>query len=447
MQPQTQPSGQPAKRTVSLAVAIIMLVIGAAVGVAATYVGARYGGLVSTGLCASGSTITLGELTDLSSDLASQGVRAKDSSLLAIKDINSFLSASGCNLKFTITIDDYALNNQNALTDLQSFAASGVQVVVGPLNSGAAQFILTYANNNHIVLISPSSTSVALAIAGDYLFRTAPNDRWQGQADARMMVSRNATAVIIVNRNDAYGTALANATGAYFKLDKTYTGNKGVVIDSIPYDTATTDFTTVLNKLQTDFNNNLATYGAGHIALDFISFEEFGTMILKASGGSYPSYPWSTLPWFGTDGEAQDAVIVNATTSGPAVSNVRLPSTLYGYVNNTKTFTLYNAFSAAYPGNICDAYCLGAYDDVWLGALATLQAGAYSGTAIQAIMLTVADNYYGVTGPNVLEASGDRVATTYYIWKVITPTGGKPTWVFSGSWDAASDILTWTSPP
>ncbi len=428
-----------------------MLIIGAAVGVAATYVGARYGGLVNTGLCASGSTITLGELTDLSSDLASQGVRAKDSSLLAIKDINSFLSASGCNLKFGVTIDDYALNNQNALTDLQSFAASGVQVVVGPLNSGAAQFILTYANNNHIVLISPSSTSVALAIAGDYLFRTAPNDRWQGQADARMMISRNATAVIIVNRNDAYGTALANATSAYFKLDTTQGptgGSKGVVIDTIPYDTATKDFTTVLNKIDSDFTANKATYGAGHIALDFISFEEFGTLILKASSiTSYPNYPWSTLPWFGTDGEAQDAVIINATTSGPAVSGVKLPSTLYGFLNNTKTFNLYKAFTAAYPGNICDAYCLGAYDDVWLGALATLQAGAYSGTAIQAIMLSVADNYYGVTGPTVLEASGDRVATTYQIWKVITPTGQKPTWVFSGAWDAASDTLTWTSPP
>ncbi len=427
-----------------------MLILGAAVGVAATYVGARYGGLVSTGLCASGSTITLGELTDLSSDLASQGVRAKDSSLLAIKDINSFLSASGCNLKFGITIDDYALNNQNALTDLQSFAASGVQVVVGPLNSGAAQFILTYANNNHIVLISPSSTSVALAIAGDYLFRTAPNDRWQGQADARMMISRNATAVIIVNRNDAYGTALANATAAYFKADTIYNGTrKGIVIDTIPYDTATKDFTTVLNKIDSDITANRANYGGvGHIALDFISFEEFGTLILKASSPtSYPNYPWSTLPWFGTDGEAQDAVIINATTSGPAVSGVRLPSTLYGFLNNTKTFSLYNAFAAAYPGNICDAYCLGAYDDVWLGALATLQAGSYSGTAIQAIMLTVANNYYGVTGPNTLEASGDRVATTYQIWKVVTPTGQKPTWVFSGAWDAASDIVTWTSPP
>lgn len=428
-----------------------MLIVGAAVGVAATYVGARFGGLVNTGLCASGRTITIGELLDLSSDLSSQGVRAKDSSILAINDINSFLSASGCNLTFKSSISDYALINQNALTALQSFAAAGVQVVVGPLNSGAAAFILQYANSNHIVLISPSSTSVALAIPNDYLFRTAPNDRWQGKADATIFADRGACAVIIVQRHDPYGDALANATGANFKTLTTTAAcpapNKGVVIDTIPYDTTTTDFTTVLNTLNTDFSNNVKTYGAGHIALDFISFEEFGTMILKAKSSYTTSFPWSTLPWFGTDGEAQDSVIVNATYGG-AVAQVKLPSTLYGYVNNSKTASLYSAFARAYAPNICDAYCLGTYDDLWLAALATLQAGAYDGTKIQVEMLTVAANYFGVTGPTLLESSGDRIATTYQVWKVITPTGSTTqTWVYAGSWDAASGTLTWTSPP
>jgi hypothetical protein len=51
-------------------------------------------------------------------------------------------------------------------------------------------------------------------------------------------------------------------------------------------------------------------------------------------------------------------------------------------------------------------------------------------------MLTVADNYYGVTGWNHLDPSGDRVAAIYEIWKVVTPSGGSPTWVFAGYWEA-----------
>jgi len=61
-------------------------------------------------------------------------------------------------------------------------------------------------------------------------------------------------------------------------------------------------------------------------------------------------------------------------------------------------------------------------------------------------MLTVADNYYGVTGWTQLEASGDRVATIYQIWKVVTPSGGTPTWVYGGYWDATTDTVVGFNP-
>ncbi len=141
MQPQAQTQGTPSKKTVSLVIAIILLLVGIGAGTAVGYFGAPR----STGnpaLCTSGQTITIGELLDLSKDLSSQGKRAQASSNIAINDINSFLTSTGCSLKFTNAVTDYALDNQQALTALTNFAASGVKVVVGPLNSGAAQFIL-----------------------------------------------------------------------------------------------------------------------------------------------------------------------------------------------------------------------------------------------------------------------------------------------------------------
>src|SRR5216683_7969492 len=204
-QPQSQPGTLPKKRTVSLAIAIILLVVGAGAGVGATYVALTLNKPTTVALCNSGQTITIGELMDLSGSLSDQGKKAQDSSTLAVKDINSALVASGCSLRFANQIQDYAHDNNVAQQKLTSFAASGIQVVVGPLNSAAANFILTYANNHHIVLISPSSTSPTLAIAGDYLFRTAPNDAAQGAADGRMLWDRGAKAVIIIERHDAYG--------------------------------------------------------------------------------------------------------------------------------------------------------------------------------------------------------------------------------------------------
>ena len=450
----------PKARTVSLVIAVILLIVGVAVGAGTTYFATHpaptptpvvlnticnspfitnYSGCTS--ICSSGRTLTMGMLLDLSSTLSTQGTRSKNVAAIAITDINAFLSSGGCNLKFATAIDDYALNDQTALTDLQNFAASGVQVVVGPLNSGTAQAILTYANSNHIVLISPSSTSPALAISNDYLFRTVPNDAAQGLADARIFVDRGATAAIIIHRDDTYGDGLANATKVRFE------SLGGTVIASIPYDhnaadAGTLDWTTTLNTLNTEFNNAVGTYGASKIAIYAVTFEEFGQMIIRAQT-DYTGFPWSTLPWFGTDGAATLTKIISGSAGAP-VSQVKLASTLFASVNNSKTLNLYSKFTGQYPSLTCDSYCLGAYDDVWLGAVSTLQAGSYNGTAIHSSMLGVASSLYGVTGRLTLQASGDRLPTGYQIWSVVTQTG-TPAWVLAGSWDDTTDTVTWTN--
>jgi branched-chain amino acid transport system substrate-binding protein len=411
----------------------------------------------SGGLCLSGKTITIGELLDLSSSLSDLGVRAKDVSVVAISDINSFLSTSGCNLRFSLSASDYSLNNALAFTELQSFAASGVQVVVGPLNSGAATFVLPFANSNHIVLVSPSSTSAALSIPNDYLFRTIPNDASQGMADARMAQAEGAVKLIILERHDSYGDAIANATSYdfnYLLTSSTGTVDKNGCVSTdavciIQYDTSLTDFTASVNALFAAFSALNATASVNKVAIDAVSFEEFGQIISQVSQ-LHPSLLKGALPgcgvvagcvgsgpssiWIGTDGEAHDTVITGNIGLAPYFQNNRLPSTLAGFFNNTKTIRLYSALASAYPGVTCDIYCASAYDAVWLAALATLQVGSYNGTGIQAAMLTVADNYYGVTGWNHLDPSGDRVAAMYQIWKVVTPSGGAPTWVFAGYW-------------
>ena len=414
-----------------------MLIVGAAVGAGVAYVGISSTG-IGAGLCSSGRTLTIGALYDLSGELSNQGNRAKISSGIAISDINAFLTQAGCNLKFAVNVNDYGLDNQKGLTALQSFAASGVHVVIGPLNSGTAQFILSYANSNHIVLISPSSTSPALALADDYLFRTVPNDAAQGLADARMLRDRGADAVVMINRKDTCGDGLAIAT------EKRFTALGGFVQSKISYDTTTTDFTSVLTQLNADYATADAAH-PGKVAIFAITFEEFRTLIIQANQ-QHPNLLTGPLPWFGTDGQADNGVIISNSTAGPLVAQVTLPSTLYAPTNNSKTVDLATRFASQVSGETCDSYCLGAYDNLWLAAQATLQAGSYDGTKIQKVLSTVASNTFGVTGWLGLESSGDRIPTSYQIWKAILQVN-TPTWVLAGIWDKSTDSITWTSPP
>src|SRR6266480_296496 len=390
MQTQPLPAGsKPNPRTVSLAIAIILLVVGIGAGAGGTYLATHLPSTATStnalcyslfvtnptgcvSLCTSGKTVTIGELLDLSSSLADQGTRAKDSSVLAINDINSLLSSGGCTgLKFATAVVDYGLRNADGLSGLQSLASSGAQVVVGPLNSGTAQYILSYAISNHIIMISPSSTATTLAISNDYFYRTVPNDINQGKADARMFVNRGATDVVIVQRHDTYGDGLANAT-----------------------------------------RDSFIALG-GHVE-----------------------------PIIRYDATAADA--------GNLVAQVKLASTVFAATNNTKTQALFSEFASKYPTQTCDSYCLGAYDDVWLGAMATIQAGSNNGTAIQAYLQQYISTYngslFGVTGSMSFQASGDRTPTAYLIEKVVIQSG-TPKWVNAGTWDYTTDTITWTSVP
>jgi ABC-type branched-subunit amino acid transport system substrate-binding protein len=84
-----------------------------------------------------------------------------------------------------------------------------------------------------------------------------------------------------------------------------------------------------------------------------------------------------------------------------------------------------------------------------LAALSILSSGKNDGTAIHNILPTVATSFYGLTGWEGLQPSGDRIPGSYQIWKVVAgsqyPSGYS--WVLAGTWDYNTDSVTWISPP
>src|SRR5262249_39558266 len=152
---------------------------------------------------------------------------------------------------------------------------------------------------------------------------------------------------------------------------------------------------------------------------------------------------YNAVPWFGSDGQAQNSALSNSTV-GQYTSHVVLPCTLFNVVNNSKTFAFYAKYAgtpelAAITGGGV-FYTMEGYDDVWLAVLSILTAGQNSGTAIHAAFTTVANDFYGLTGWEGL-AGNDRAPGSYNIWKVVA-SGSTYSWVLAGNWDYASDTVT-----
>ncbi len=386
-------------------------------------------------------TVSIGVLDDLTDGLSGEGLKINYTVHQAVNDINAYLQNTSWagKVNFNVVVEDYALDNGKATTDLATFKSDGITAVVGPLNSGTAQAILTTANGDQIVLISPSSTSAALAIPNDYLFRTAPTDIVQGQADASMMVGNGVKYLIQVYRQDTYGSGLAN----YTKADFTAAG--GTVVDSIPYDITTTNFASILSTLNSDWSTAVTDAGGNNnsVAIQMVAFDEGATLLQQAST-SYPNLIKTPQPWYGTDGVEGEAVFTNSTV-GNVMSAVRLPSTVFGFTNSSKTQALC-AELLMHTTQTCDSYPIGAYDDVWIAALSLLACNANSGSCVQKVLPSVADSYYGVSGWTELNANGDRAISDYLIYCITGPTS-KLAWTVCGSWSYQSNSVTWTNKP
>jgi len=410
----------------STAIVAVLFIVGLIIGAGAVYVAApsfissATTTVTSTGPSLTG-TINIGVLTELTGGLSSEGIRVQHYSAQAITDINNWLANTqwAGKVQFATTVVDYGGVASTADTQLLSLASSGVQVVVGPLRSSAVEAIYKDAASHTVVIISPSSTSPALAGVSQYLYRTAPNDVFQGGALASELYSQGARGLIITYIDDTYGSGLNNYTAADFNS----MGGSGVKVDEVPYSDTLSGvqaFNSIASTINTDYQALNSTYGAAHVAILAISFEEVG-YLLKAAQASYPALLSIPQPWYGTDGEQGDTALTNSTY-GSVMLQVRMAASVFGFTNSSATAAICQKF-ASNPNLSCDSYALGAYDDTWLAALSVLDCGANNGACISKVLPTIADSYYGVTGWTKLttptNVGGDRQGGTYQIWCVV----------------------------
>ncbi len=425
--------------TIAIGTLILGLLIGAGVMYAAapSLMPSNAGTTMTETMTSVGSgglsgTVTIGDLVSLTGDLSAYGQRSKVAVDIAISDINSWLSSTSSPVQFQVRHEDTATDPATALQKLQTLAAQGIQVYVGPMTSGEARNILSYANTNHLVLISQSSTAENLGIPNDYLFRLVPTDFAQSKAVARVVFASGAQYIVVVARHDTWGDGLSQA------LEARFTKIGGTVIDTVSYtpiSTGTYDFSPQLTQMKSDYDKAVSSYGASKVAIVAVAFDELAVLLQQAK--SYQSLLTST--WFGTDGTAESGTIIS--TSGDIATQVKSLSTIYAPTRGDKWAAFTTKFTAKYNGPP-DAYTYAAYDATWVAALTILSVGKNDGQAVQGAITGIAGNYYGVSGWPDLNQNGDRTISDYDIWQV-EQMSGKAEWVNVGTWSAASDSVSY----
>jgi branched-chain amino acid transport system substrate-binding protein len=346
-------------------------------------------------------------------------------------DINAYLAKLPRNRFTPMTQVEFIITSAGPDADpavhlqmVKKFHAMGVNLIIGGVYTSQAAGSLDYINKHDMVMISPSSTGVELAIS-DNLFRLVPDDTGQAHAIAGMLEDKGITRLIVIQRDDNWANGIVTALTPLFS---------GTILTPIKFTDATTDFAPIVNAA-----DGLYTGAAGEGVL-FLSFDE---KVLTAADG----HNILNLEWFGADGTALNSLI-HDNALAPA-SKVKLYSSLATATPETESSSKFLAmktkFETLFPNELFNLYPACTIDAGWLLTLAVLETqnsnlGTISGKEIVKVLPDIASRYYGYSGWCELNAAGDRTPGNYNIWGY--DSGGYHQF---GMYNTATDVVTWIS--
>lgn len=117
-------------------------------------------------------------LLPLTGILSEFGENSQAAANLAVDDVNAWLMTEGKEWRLRLVIDDTKADTEEALQKLEMRSLQGVKFFAGPMLSTEAHTCINFANNNELLLITPSATDPTLAIVSDWLFRFCYDDTY-----------------------------------------------------------------------------------------------------------------------------------------------------------------------------------------------------------------------------------------------------------------------------
>ncbi len=374
----------------------------------------------------------IGVAIAVSGPYAVDGPFRRDAAFLAIENMNDLLEDAGSPISFAPVHEDTKGAPADALAAFESLAAAGIEVVVGPLSSGEVGGIRDYANTNKIVSISPSSTSVALAVPDDYIFRMPPTDIPQSKALAQLVNELGYTKVAIMARNDDYGKGIADLFGA------TFVDDYGGTVEKILYTVPQADYGSEVDQLAQVVDG----FGTGaDRAVLLAAFDDDGQNIFIHARDKTAL---QGVRWFGSESVKRTSFF--PPTAEEATGNFLLSVEMTGFfaapAENPLTLSFEQAYNARW-GRDPSPYSYYAYDAAWVAMQSILTAGKYDGEAVASVLPKVCENYLGASGHKKLDDNGDGTTADYVVWQVEGPPAVTE-WGFKeiGIWSFQTEELT-----
>ena len=119
--------------------------------------------------CAPDKPIILGFVGGLTGRVADLGISGRNGAILAVENINNSGGVNGRKVKLVVMDDKQ--NNETAEQVVRKLIAQGVIAIIGPMTSSMAMQTVPIANEQKVIMMSPTTTTTFLSGKNDYFFR------------------------------------------------------------------------------------------------------------------------------------------------------------------------------------------------------------------------------------------------------------------------------------
>lgn len=190
--------------------------------------------------------IIIGFIGPLSGDGASYGLTEKNTTQMAVDEINN---AGGINgRKVTVVYEDSKGDGKEAtIATTKLIDVDKVQVILGGTFSSETLAAAPIAEKSKVILFSAFSSNPQITNSGDYVFRNSPSDVDVAKLDANAIVNKSYKKVALISENTDYPQGVR-------KIMKEVFASKGVevVADELygGAGTSVSDFRDSLTKIK-----------------------------------------------------------------------------------------------------------------------------------------------------------------------------------------------------
>jgi len=315
----------------------------------------------------------------------------------AVDEINGRGGLDGKKLR--LVVEDQGPSAATALYAIHKLVEEQkIQVMIGCDTSEAVLTAGPYLESKGVLLVSPSATSSALS---DYswsrwTYRSCPGDSLQGGIVSKLIKDKGYKKVAMLVQDTVYGKGIEEVARDNLK-------GSAEIVALLRYDPAKLSYLSELNTIKE----------AGPDCVLYVGLYADGAVVYaQALKAGMDNIPWITVD--GTYDMPLDKYLDAARFMEKAVTGTVPVSDEQSAVYKTFAYNFKNTYQVA-PTVYCDT----TYDGVNMIAAALQKANTYNGGAIRDALQVIGNNYPGASGSITFDQSGERIAGSYGIWKVV----------------------------